>query len=985
MREKYQQKEQTMTIIHGFEWVRTQDIPELDGTARLFRHEQTGAELLSLENDDENKVFGVSFCTLPSDSTGVAHILEHALLSGSRKYPLKEPFAELLKSSLQTFLNAFTFPDKTCFPVASQNLQDFYNLIDVYLDTVFYPLLRLHTFQEQGWHYELGQVDDPLIFKGVVFNEMKGALTSPDRVLADHSQRSLFPGHTYGVLSGGHPQHIPDLTYDQFKSFYQTYYHPSNARIFFYGDDHAAERLRLVQEYLKDFSRQPIDATVKLQERFDQPRQITQPYPVSQDGGNKRQGMVTLNWLLTDKSDPETTLALTILSHVLIGTPASPLRKALIDSGLGEDLAGIGLEGELREMFFSTGLKGIAVEDGGQVENLVLETVTGLVREGIDPQTIEASLNTVEFRLRENNTGNYPRGLVVMLRALATWLYNGDPLALLSFEAPLAAIKQRLAQQEPYFEGLLDRYFLKNPHRTTLFLQPDPELGPREEAAERERLAEIRAAMRPAELTEIVANTHKLKQIQETPDPPEVLATIPVLKLADLDRQNKTIPLARLERQDTQILYHDLATNGIAYLDLGFNLRTLAQDQLPFVPLFGQALLEMGTKTEDFVSLSQRIGRQTGGLHPETLTSAHRTLEQGVTWLFLRGKATLDQTADLLAVVGDVLLTVELDNRERFRQIVLEHKAQQEARLAPMGHIVVNTRLRALYNEADWAADQMGGIGYLFFLRDLADRIETDWPSVLGALEVVRQTLVDRRALICNVTLDETNWSRFEPQVAEFLERLPQVNGALELASWSPASGPSAEGLLIPSPVNYVAKGANLYDLGYELRGSVATVTRYLTITWLWERVRLQGGAYSGMCTFDHRSGIFSFLSYRDPNLLSTLEQYDQASHFLRQVSLNHDELTKGIIGAIRDMDTYQLPDAKGFTSLTRHLVGDSDEFRQRLRDEVLATTAADFRSFADALESVRDNGCVVVLGSRQAIEAANMDRPKWLKLVKVL
>lgn len=972
-----------MTTIHGFELLREKNIPELNTRAQLFRHVTTGAELLSLENEDENKVFGIIFRTPSTDSTGVAHILEHSVLCGSRKYPVKEPYVELLKGSLKTFLNAFTYPDKTCYPVASQNLQDFYNLIDVYLDAVFYPRITPHIFQQEGWHYELENPDDPIIFKGVVFNEMKGAYSSPDRVLAEYSQHSLFPDTTYGLESGGHPRHIPDLTYEQFKAFHQTYYHPSNARIFFYGDDHSDERLRLVNDYLKDFEPLTVNSAIHLQSRFDQPKCLTRSYAISQDADIHRKGMVTVNWLLPETIDPETNLALHILEHILISTPASPLRKALIESGLGEDLASVGLEDELRQMFFSTGLKGVDIEDADRIKALILQTLTALAQEGIDPHTVEAALNTIEFRLRENNTGNFPRGLLLMLRSLTTWLYDADPLILLAFEAPLAAIKTRLAADEPYLEDTIRQCLLQNPHRTTLILQPDPDLSRREEAAEKERLAQARTVMSQADLQAVITNTRQLKKMQETPDPPEALATIPKLKLSDLDKENKIIPLELLERNGTQILYHDLFTNGIAYLDVGFNLHTLPQEYLPYVPLFGRALLEMGTEQEDFVTLSQRIGRKTGGIRPQSLATVIRETETGTAWLFLRSKAMLAQADDLLAILRDVLLTVQLDNQERFRQMVLEEKAGQEARLMPEGHHVVNTRLRAHFNEADWAAEQMSGVSYLFFLRRLAQAVDTDWPTVLATLVQIRRILLNRNAMLCNVTLDEANWSRFEPKLAAFLNTLPIAS--VRLAGWSPQYGPSFEGMTIPTQVNYVGKGSNLYKLGYKLHGSAVVITKYLRNTWLWDRVRVQGGAYGGFCLFDHRSGIFTYLSYRDPNLLVTLDNYDQAGQFLRQLELNEDELTKSIIGAIGDMDAYQLPDAKGYTSMVRHLTGDTDEARQRMRDEILGTTRADFKAFAEGLEQVNSNGLVVVLGSQADIEAANAARQGWLSVFKVL
>jgi Zn-dependent M16 (insulinase) family peptidase len=426
-----------MALTHGFELIREQDIPELNTRARLFRHAKTGAELLSLENDDENKVFGITFRTPPSDSTGVAHILEHAVLGGSRKYPVKEPFVELIKGSLQTFVNAFTYPDKTCYPVASTNLQDFYNLIDVYLDAVLYPRISPETLQQEGWHYELSPEDRQLTYKGVVFNEMKGVYSSPDSVLHEQSMQSLFPDNTYGVDSGGNPRHIPDLTYEQFKGFHTTLYHPSNSRTFFYGDDPPEERLRILNEYLADFEPIEVDSAVALQSRFAGPKRVVHGFVATQDDDAPNKGMVTINWMLDEIVDIETDLGLGILSYILLGTSASPLRKALIDSGLGEDTVGGGVNDQLRQQTFSTGLKGIDPETADDVEALVLNTLGALAKDGIDPQTVEAALNTVEFNLRENNTGSFPRGIALMVRSLGAWLYERDPLAPLAFDAPL--------------------------------------------------------------------------------------------------------------------------------------------------------------------------------------------------------------------------------------------------------------------------------------------------------------------------------------------------------------------------------------------------------------------------------------------------------------------------------------------------------------------------------------------------------------------
>ena len=972
-----------MKTIHGFERITEKHIPELETKAELYRHVKTGAELLSLVNNDENKVFGIIFRTPPTDSTGVAHILEHSVLCGSRKYPLKEPFVELMKGSLQTFLNAFTYPDKTCYPVASQNLQDFYNLIDVYLDAVLYPRLNPFTLHQEGHHLELEELDNPLIYKGVVYNEMKGAYSSPDRVLAEYSQQSLFPDHTYGYDSGGEPKHIPSLTFEQFTSFHQQYYHPSNARIFFHGDDDPEQRLRLVNDYLKEFERQEIDSAIPVQPLFKGPKRIIRSFGAGSDDSGELKGMLTTNWLLTETADAETNLALRILNYILLGMPASPLRKALIDSGFGEDLAGAGLEDELRQMYFSTGLRGIDIKDGDRVENLILQTLNGLAKEGIDPLTVEAALNTVEFRLRENNSRNYPQGLVLMLRALTTWLYDFDPLALLAFEAPLSKVKAQLAADSSFFEGMIERFFLNNLHRTTLILQPDPTLLEKEEAEERERLATARSAMSKEKLQAVIDQTNELKRVQQAPDPPEALAAIPILKLSDLEKRNKTIPLTSIEQRNTKVLFHDLATSSIVYLDVGFDLHAMEQHYLPFVPLFGRALLEMGTDKEDFVALTQRIGRKTGGIHPQSFTSAVGGEERGASWLFLRGKSMLSQSSDLMAILRDVLLTVELDNQERFRQMVMEAKARYEQRLVPEGHQVVNLRLRAHFNEADWVAEQMKGVSYLFFLRDLIRKVDEDWPGVLANLEHMRQTLVSRQNIIINVTCDQKDWSAFNPHLDGFLKQLPADD--VQEFKWSPDKPAGFEGMIIPAQVNYVGKGANLYELGYRLHGSAHVISRYLRTAWLWERVRVQGGAYGAFCLFNHLSGTLTFVSYRDPNLIKTIETFDETVKFLRSTDITDDELTKCIIGTIGEIDRHLLPDAKGYTSMVRYLTKDTDEKRQLWRENVLNTSVTDFRDFADVLDGVKRSGLVKVVGAASALETVAAERQGWLEVFKLL
>ena len=966
----------------AFDLIKEQNIPELNSVAKLYIHKRTGARLLSIINDDDNKVFSINFRTTPKDSYGAPHILEHSVLAGSEKYPVKEPFVELLKGSLATFVNAFTSPDKTCYPIASQNVQDFYNLIDVYMDAVLHPLISEPTFMQEGWHYEINHPNEPLIYKGVVFNEMKGAYSSPDQVLGIRIFESLFPKHVYGVVAGGDPRDIPNLTYENFRKFWETYYHPSNAFIFFYGNDDPDTRLKLMEKYLKSYKKKKVKSIVPLAKAFKRPKKVEFPYDAGQDQNIEKKNYLVLNWKLPEPSDPVLNFSLRILGHILIGTPASPLRKALMDSGLGEDLAGAGMASHLRQFVFSVGLKGTRKRHARKIEKLIFETLESLVRDGIDRDMIAASMNTLEFQLRENNAGSFPVGIALMMRVLTTWLHDEDPFKLLAFEEPLNQIKRRLVADPRYFESLIQTHLLENIQRTTLRLTPDPDLGRRSDDEEKARLTKIRESLRESQIAELVENTRKLKQKQETPDSSEALETLPVLKLEDLEKKIKSIPIEELGVQDTKVLYHDLFTNGIVYLDLGFDLHTLPRELIPLTELFGRALFEMGTEKEDYVKFSQRIGKSTGGIYTDAVSASAYGSNETVLKLFVRGKATVNHAGEMLNIIKDALLHAKLDNRSRLKQMVLEEKAGMESGMVPGGAGFVNSRLRAQFGESGWANDQMKGIEYLFTLRKLANDIDKNWKSVLKRLETIRDLLIDRRALICNVTLDGENWKTFQPQFDAFLAELPSKEVKQFDFDIQPAA--KKEGLTIPAQVNYVGKGVNLYELGYPYDGSVDVITKYLRLTYLWDKIRIQGGAYGAYVIFDDRSGVLTFLSYRDPNIAATIDNFDKAGAFLKGLDdsrLSDNELNKAIIKAIGDMDSYQLPDAKGYTSMMRYLTHWTEEMRQKTRDEILSTNGEDFIAFGDVLEKVAQSNAVTVLGSQSTIEAANIG----LEIIKVL
>jgi Zn-dependent M16 (insulinase) family peptidase len=952
----------------GFTRVSTTYVQEISSRADIFVHDRTGARILSVVNDDENKVFGISFRTPPSDSTGVAHILEHSVLCGSRKYPVKEPFVDLLKGSLQTFLNAMTYPDKTCYPVASQNLKDFYNLVDVYLDAVFFPRITPEIFEQEGWHLDLPGTGGELSIKGVVYNEMKGVYSSPDSQLAEHSQQSLFPDTTYGLDSGGNPHAITDLTYEGFLEFHRTLYHPSNAWIFFYGDDDPEVRLELLSEYLDQFSALEVNSTIARQQPFDAPREVRRGFEAMGEDEDAL-GMLTMNWLLPGKEDPGTVLACKILDGLLTGMNASPLRKALIESGLGEDLTGAGVEHEMAQMYYSVGMKGVLPENFQAVRDLIVTTLEDIVAHGFEADLIEAGVNSAEFDLRENNTGSYPRGLIVMLRSLGSWLYDLDPLELVAFEAPMAALKARLARGERVFEDLIERHILKNPHASVVILEPEEGHAARVEQEEQSLIAKLRAEQAALSDEELVRRTEHLRRMQEAPDSPEALALLPSLSREDIDPAVRVVPTEVREWEEATALMHDLPTNNICYMDLALDLGAVPDRLIPLVPLFGRALTEMGTMKEDYVSFSKRINSKTGGVYARSLLSQREDGPCPVARLVVRAKAVGERVGDMIDIVRDALTQARFDDRERFRQMVLEEKAGLEHALVPSGHHFVGLRLRAHFNQADSLQERMGGLENLFFLRELADRMDTDFSGVLSDLEELRRVLVRKDGAVLNLTMDEAMLAAHGERFREFVAGLP--GGTLADAVWQVPGTQGHEGLIIPAQVNYVGKICDLHRAGYSFHGSSLVAVKYLRTTWLWEQVRVLGGAYGGFCNFGRLSGLMSFGSYRDPNVTSTLAAFDGCGKFLETVSLDRGELLKAIIGTSGDLDPYQLPDSKGFTALSQHLAGVTTTTRQRIRDEVLATDEGHFRKFGTLLRDAAPEGLICVLGGEDSLTRA--------------
>ncbi|KAA8536181.1 hypothetical protein F0562_028659 [Nyssa sinensis] len=669
----------------------------------------------------------------------------------------------------------------------------------------------------------------------------------------------------------------------------------------------------------------------------------------------------------------------------MLGTPASPLRKILLESGLGEAIIGGGIEDELLQPQFSIGLKGVSEDNIQKVEELVMSTLKNLADEGFDSDAVEASMNTIEFSLRENNTGSFPRGLALMLRSIGKWIYDMDPFEPLKYHEPLMALKSRIAEEgsKAVFAPLIEKFILNNPHCVTIEMQPDPEKASRDEAAEREILDKLKSSMTEEDLAELARATHELRLKQETPDPPEALKSVPSLSLNDIPKKPIHVPTEVGDINGVKILRHDLFTNDVLYTEIVFNMSSVKQELLPLVPLFCQSLLEMGTKDLDFVQLNQLIGRKTGGISVYPFTSSMRGKEDPCGHIIVRGKSMSGRADDLFNLVNCVLQDVQFTDQKRFKQFVSQSKARMENRIRGSGHGIAAARMDAKLNVAGWVAEQMGGVSYLEFLRALEEKVDQDWTGISSSLEEIRRSLFSREGCLINLTADGKNLTNSEKLVSKFLDMLPATSA--ESTTWNARLPSTNEAIVIPTQVNYVGKAANIYDTGYQLNGSAYVISKYISNTWLWDRVRVSGGAYGGFCDFDTHSGVFSFLSYRDPNLLKTLDVYDGTGDFLRGLEMDDDTLTKAIIGTIGDVDAYQLPDAKGYSSLLRYLLGVTEEERQTRREEILSTSLKDFKEFAEVIDAVKDKGVVVAVASPDDVVAANKECSDFLETKKAL
>lgn len=943
-------------------------IEDLNSEGCLLKHKKTGARVTLLLNDDENKVFYIGFRTPPTDSTGVAHILEHSVLCGSEHFPVKDPFIELAKGSLNTFLNAMTYPDKTVYPVASCNHKDFKNLVHVYLDAVFYPNIYREEkiFRQEGWHYELERPEEELTINGVVYNEMKGAFSSPDDVVEREIMNSLYPDITYGLESGGDPDVIPELTYEDFLSFHKKFYHPSNSYLYLYGNLDALEYLEyLDKEYLGSFESLQVDSEVERQEAFKAPRNIRKQYSVMEGETVEGNYYLTYNVSMGSSLDRELYAAMDILDYVLCSAPGAAVKQALIDKGIGKDVYTT-LENGIGQPYFSIIAKNANEDQLKDFAVTIEETLKEQVRKGLNKKALLAAINYFEFKYREADYGSYPRGLILGLQALDSWLYD-ETKPFLHIEANETYGKLKASIDQGYFEGLIKTYLLDNQHKTILMVEPVPGLTTRKDQALAEKLKAYKASLTGEQIRQIVDQTHGLLAYQEEEDSPEALATIPLLKREDMKKEAAPYVNEVKKAGKTTLLYHNVFTNGIGYLNLVFDLKRVPERLLPYVGILKSALTMVSTKNFGYGELFNEINIHTGGIQTvvNTYTSAENMKEYKAT-LEIRAKVLYEKRDKALELMKEILLTSDFEDTKRLYEIICEAKSRMQASMTGAGHSTALIRTLAYFSPTAVFSEKISGIPQYRLLEELEKNFD----------EKKQQLTADLKELICyifrpeNLLVDYTATPEGLKGLSEEIEKLVPdlITSELREEGFTLKAEKKNEGFMTAGQVQYVCRAGNFADKGLPYTGALKVLKVMMGYDYLWNQVRVKGGAYGCMCGF-YKNGDGYFVSYRDPNLQKTIEVYENAAQYIKNAKLDERMVTQFIIGAISELDTPMTPAIKGLYSMGGYLTGLSMERVQKEREELLSTTRETLCGLYRYVQAFMDGEYLCVIGNGEKIK----------------
>lgn len=956
--------------VKGYELIKEEDLEGIKARGYLLRHEKSGARVIYIQNDDNNKVFSIGFRTPPDDSTGVPHILEHSVLCGSKNFPAKDPFVELVKGSLNTFLNAMTYPDKTVYPVASCNDKDFQNLMHVYMDAVLYPNIYKHEeiFRQEGWSYKLDSVQDKLTYNGVVYNEMKGAFSSPEGVLDRGVLNTLFPDTSYANESGGDPEVIPELTYEQFLDFHRRYYHPSNSYIYLYGDMDIEEKLNwLDREYLSDFDYQPVDSMIRKQEAFDAVKENIIEYSIASDESEEDNTYLSYNKVIATSLDKELYLAFEILDYALLSAPGAPLKKALTDAGIGKDIMG-SYDNGIFQPIFSVVAKNANEDQKEEFIRIIEEVLSGLVKDGIDKKALEAGINYHEFRYREADFGNYPKGLMYGLQIFDSWLYDeNEPFMHVEALNTFEFLKKQV--ETGYYEDLIQTYLLDNTHGAIVIVRPKRGRTARMDAALDEKLQNYKEKLGKEEIEALVRRTKELEAYQSAPESKEDLERIPVLQRSDISREIEPIVNEELRMAEVPVIFHEIETNGIGYVDVLFDMSSVSEDLLPYVGILQSVLGIIDTENYDYGSLFNEINVHTGGVGTslELYNDVTNIREKAFKSTFeIKGKALYHKLPVVFAMMEEILTASKLDDTKRIKEILAMLKSRLLMRFQSAGHQTAALRALSYASPSAKLKDMTNGIAFYETVSYIDEHFEEEKERLTEVLKKLSNQLFRADRMMLSVTASKEGLKGLEAMVEKLKKSL--FFGECEDTRCILHCEKKNEGFKTASKVQYVAKTGNFIDNGASYTGALQILKVILSYDYLWQNIRVKGGAYGCMSNFN-RIGEGYFVSYRDPHLGRTLEVYDGVVDYLKNFTVSERDMTKYIIGTMSNIDQPMTPVSKGERSMNLYMNKVSAEMIRQERNQILDATQDDIRALYRVAEAVLKADQICVIGGEEKIE----------------
>lgn len=950
-----------------YELVLQERIEELQSDAFLFRHKKSGARIAILSNDDENKVFSIGFRTPPPDSSGVPHILEHSVLCGSAKYPAKDPFIELAKGSLNTFLNAMTYPDKTVYPIASCNDVDFKNIMDVYMDAVFNPNIytREQIFMQEGWHYEMEDLDGPITYNGVVYNEMKGAFSSPDDVLTRYILNSLYPDTSYATESGGDPEFIPSLSYEEFLAFHKKLYHPSNSYIYLYGNCDMSERLDyLDSEYLGKYDYLEVDSEIKAQPQFSKQARIESSYSVTEEDGTKDKTYLSYNMTLSDSLDRQLYIAFQVLDYALLSAPGAPVRQALLDAGIGEDVYSY-YECGIRQPLLSIIAKNTETDKEQEFLTIIRNVLQSVVKTGINRNSLKAGINSLEFKYREADFGRFPKGLMYGLNMLDSWMFDETkPFIHLRANDTFKFLKDNI--ETGYFESLIEKYMINNAHTSVVVLKPEIDLTVKKDKETAARLAKYKESLTKEQQQSIIDRTAALKKYQEEPSPNSDLETIPLLAREDIGKDIQPLTNTVKEQDGVKVLHHKVYTNGIGYLNAAFNIQAVPDELLPYVGLLTTVLGYIDTTEHTYDELSNEIDINTGGIIPDFSTYQKVTdSSECNVFLSLKCKALFDKFDYAVKTILEIMYSSKLDDEKRLKEILAEMKSRLEAKLNSSGHAAAIGEAMSQFSVASRYIALTSGIPFYSFINDIYENFDSKKKELCSNLQKTTELIFSRENMVISFTADDEGYNSVVPYLRNMIASVPAK--ATKPVQRNFIMNNQKTAYKTAAQVLYVAQCGNFAAAGYKYTEALKVLKTIMAYEYLWKNIRVMGGAYGCMSGFG-RLGASYFVSYRDPNLGATLKVYDQIPEYLKSFDADEREMTKYVIGTISEMDTPLTPSSKGARSFDAYMRGITEEDLKRERMQVLTATAEDMRNLSDMVRAVLDQKYICVIGNSEKI-----------------